>query len=146
MFDKLSAHVEHKISKNFDKIIFITSPPSVATRFSTLSKNVNLNGYKVFTTLDTTQFLEKYRHECELVDKFFGDILPTLEKEILRWSKAFYRSRPSNWSFNIQAQRWANNVSLEWDTGWFCKKSYFWLTNDQIRLEMARWNDSWDDS
>ena len=47
-------------------------------------------------------------HYCPIVSRWFGEIVPIVEMEILRRSMAFYRSRPSNWSFNIQAQRFAN--------------------------------------
>ena len=45
--------------------------------------------------------------ECAIIDKIFGDILSTLEKEIMVRSLVFFRVRPSNWSFNVQGQRFA---------------------------------------
>ena len=46
--------------------------------------------------------------DCDVLKRFYGEILPMVEMEILEKSFAFYRSRPSNWSFNIQAARFAN--------------------------------------
>ena len=42
-----------------------------------------------------------------MVDFYFGDILSTLEKEMMLLSRVFYRARPSNWSFNVQGHRFS---------------------------------------
>lgn len=46
-----------------------------------------------------------------MIKNLYGDILSTLEKDILTHAYVFYRTRPSNWSFNVQAHRWAQNVT-----------------------------------
>ena len=47
--------------------------------------------------------------------QYFGDILSTFEKEILIYAKLFLRSRPSNWSFNVQGHRFARYEELPYD-------------------------------
>ena len=39
---------------------------------------------------------------CKLLADYLGDILSTFEKELMIRAFAFYRARPSNWSFNVQ--------------------------------------------
>ena len=87
------------------KTVFITSPISIAENLR--SNSTFLTDYKVFTSLDTEEFLKKEAEDCEVIRRWFGDILSTLEKDILSWSRVFFRTRPSNWSFNLQGRRMA---------------------------------------
>ena len=109
--DLLIPHVEENLSTNNSntkiKTIFIASPVSTSQLFQQKSSYKN---YKIFTTSDTHKFLKNILHKqnCTLLIDMFGDILSTFEKEILLRSLAFYRTRPSNWSFNVQGHRWAN--------------------------------------
>ena len=66
----------------------------------------------MFTSLDTEQFLRENSQDCDVIQRFFGDVLSTLEKDILSWGKVFFRTRPSNWSFNLQGRRMAR---YEWE-------------------------------
>ena len=92
--------------------IFIASPQNVASRFSKIK---NFGKYQIFTGEDTFEFLNQYTDKCQVIADYFGDILSTLEKEISSRAISFYRSRPSNWSFNVQARRFAEDVDLELD-------------------------------
>ena len=57
--------------------------------------------------MTTIKFLEtkKSQTNCWALHEHFGDILSTLEKEILIRARIFLRTRPSNWSFNVQGHR-----------------------------------------
>ena len=57
--------------------------------------------------------MERYKEKCELVKNLFGDIVSTFEKEVLVQALSFYRTRPSNWSFNVQGHRFARYTSEE---------------------------------
>ena len=87
------------------KTIFVTSPISIAENLR--SNDTYLSEYKVFTSLDTEEFLRNSSEDCDVIQRFFGDVLSTLEKDILSWGKVFFRTRPSNWSFNLQGRRMA---------------------------------------
>jgi len=69
----------------------------------------------LITSIDTTKFLKREIAGCTLLESYMGDILSTFEKEILLNSSAFYRARPSNWSFNVQGQRFATHDELPYD-------------------------------
>jgi len=88
--------------------IYISSPPNISKIFSKIKFYKN---FKSFTTNDSKKFLknvyEDQRHNCSIIKEYFGDILSTFEKEIMIRSSVFYRSRPSNWSFNVQGHRFA---------------------------------------
>ena len=120
LLDQLINHVEKQKfelenSKNDIKTIFITSPVEVAEMIGKVGRVYR--GYTVFTTKDTHKFLGEYRKTCDTIGQLYGDILSTLEKEILVHSYCYYRMRPSNWSFNVQAHRWAKNVTgLKYDS------------------------------
>ena len=96
-----------------NRTIFIASPTSVAQKFSKIGKI--FKNFKIITGLDTFKFLKAKSESCEMIDQYFGDILSTFEKEILIHVKSFYRSRPSNWSFNVQAGRFASGIDLSHD-------------------------------
>lgn len=88
------------------KTLFISSPMNTAKLFR---RTGDYKNFKIFTTTDTQAFLREKLEEvnCTILVDMFGDILSTFEKEILLRSLGFYRTRPSNWSFNIQGHRWA---------------------------------------
>lgn len=115
LLDKLIDHIEAQIPENElstkTKTVFITSPVEVADIIASVGRNYR--GYNFYTTKDTRHFLSRYRKKCETIDKIFGDILSTMEKEILIYSFCFYRMRPSNWSFNVQAHRWARKEQIQ---------------------------------
>ena len=116
LLEQLIQHIEKQFEKDkiVVKTIFITSPIEVADMLAKVGRT--FRGYTIFTTIDTHDFLSRYR-DCETVDQLYGDILSTLEKEILVQSFAYYRTRPSNWSFNVQAHRWAKQVpGLKFDS------------------------------
>lgn len=116
LLEKLIQHIEKQFEKDkiVIKTIFITSPIEVADMLAKIGRVFRV--YTIFTTNDTHKFLSRYR-DCETVDQLYGDILSTLEKEILVQSFAYYRTRPSNWSFNVQAHRWAKQAAgLEFDS------------------------------
>lgn len=104
----LTANSETEKSGQEPGIIYIASPLNIAEYFYNHTTNKILNNYKVFTTIDIQRFLETYRKDCWVIDIYFGDILSTLEKEMMVLSKIFFRSRPSNWSFNQQGHRMPN--------------------------------------
>ena len=111
LLDKLIDHIEKQIPEiERKKTIFITSPVQIADTIASVGRNYR--GYNFYTTKDTHEFLSKYRKKCETVDKIYGDILSTMEKEILIGSFCYYRMRPSNWSFNVQAHRWAKKEEI----------------------------------
>lgn len=97
-------HIRNGISSH-DNVIFLSAPRSILSSFKNFTE---INGFRVVTSLDTQQFLKK-RKSCKIIRDYFGDICSTFDKEIQFKSTMFYRSRPSNWSFNVQAQRWANS-------------------------------------
>ena len=112
LIDYLEKDVYPKMEKSetspkssLPKTLFITSPKNIADKLATI-ENHSYKGYTVFTTADSEKFLDFYR-KCQSIDDLFGDILSTLEKEILLRSLVFFRARPSNWSFNIQGHRFA---------------------------------------
>lgn len=115
--DLLLPHIE----KNFEnytgnandfKTIFITSPADVAKEFKNIGSRI-YKGYKIFTTNDSEEFMRKYSENCELLKVLFGDVVSTFEKEVIVQSLSFYRTRPSNWSFNVQGHRFARYTSEE---------------------------------
>ena len=92
------------------KIIYIASPLNIAEIFHAQGRiyhdQKSNQKYKIFNTLDMIQFLDdKIRPHCWALDTYYGDVLSTIEKEMLLISKIFYRARPSNWSFNVQGHR-----------------------------------------
>ena len=113
-FDKLSSYLsenglEDRKSKTKSTTVFITSPPNIAEKIKKVSENFNGNykNFKIFTTLDTQNFVSKYKNNCAPIKNFLGEILSTLEKEILIYSKIYLRARPSNWSFNVHGHRFS---------------------------------------
>lgn len=98
------ATTENEISQE-PGIIYIASPINIAENFHNQTKIIQ--NYKILTTIDIQNFLQTYRKDCWVVDIYFGDVLSTLEKEMMVLSKIFFRSRPSNWSFNEQGHRMA---------------------------------------
>ena len=99
--------------KNFQKIqkIFIFSPQNTAKLFANSASNLT----KISTSQETFNFLKQKSKNCQILKHYFGDVLSTFEKEIALQSKCFYRARPSNWSFNVQGQRWASGKDLGCD-------------------------------
>ena len=98
------------------KTILITSPPMVADQISKVLKQKSKNegktfksykNYRIITTADTQQYLKNKEIEtnCWAHRHYFGDILSTLEKQLMVQAKIFIRTRPSNWSFNVQGHR-----------------------------------------
>ena len=138
LFDLLIDHIEDNLKtseivlKPEEKVIFIATPDggrkfeNLAVKFQDSLRKYRTNnttlpsslpiyrGWKIITTRQTTRFVsdkfknQKSKYYCETFDTFFGEFIPIIEMEILKRSFGFYRSRPSNWSFNIQAQRFAN--------------------------------------
>ena len=106
--DLLIPHLERNFHNSTQhsgqKVIFITSPMNIAKNFQKIGRDYK--GYKLYNSLDTERFLNSFKM-CKYIDQTFGDTISTLEKEILVQSLAFYRARPSNWSFNIQGHRYA---------------------------------------
>lgn len=99
-------------SGKINKVIYIASPRNVAGSFP-VHNGQTYGGYQIFNTLDITEFLDSYREDCWVYEHYYGDILSTLEKEMMVISKIFYRSRPSNWSFNEQGHRFAEEPAEE---------------------------------
>jgi len=96
--------------------VFIASPYNIAEGFaSAAGRNHFVKGYEFYTTKDSTAFLEAKRSGCEVIDTWFGEVMSEFEKEILIYAKAYFRSRPSNWSFNVQGHRTAHYETLEDD-------------------------------
>ena len=88
------------------KTYFITSPASIIEPLELENETNNYKGFRVFTSHDTNKFLRKHiATDCPMIEEWYGDIVSTLEKEILSWSRIFFRTRPSNWSFNVQGRR-----------------------------------------
>lgn len=87
-------------------VIYIASPINIAEIFP--KNGTEFLNFKIFSTLDVLNFLKFYQDECWILQNYLGDVLSTLEKEILIKSKIFFRARPSNWSFNVQGHRFAN--------------------------------------
>lgn len=85
------------------QIIYIASPDGISKYFP--HKGYKFKNYKIYTTKDMHKFLNKFMNSCWVVKKYFGDILSTLEKELMILAEIFFRSRPSNWSFNEQGHR-----------------------------------------
>ena len=89
--------------------IFISSPQNIAQYFEDLMKTPfkTPSGriVKIITSNDTLKFFNQQAKQCQIFEDYKGDILSTFEKEILINSFSFYRARPSNWSFNVQGQR-----------------------------------------
>ena len=105
-------HLINYLEKNSKiKTILITSPINIARDISKISQDQNNKGfykqYKIITTIDTDQYLTRFRSNCQVIDDYYGDVLSTLEKEIVLKSAIFIRSRPSNWSLNVQGHRFA---------------------------------------
>ena len=107
--DKVVNYIETKVENGeFVKkptAILVTSPTynSIAEQLKGIHEH---RGYVIASTLDSTEFLKRYE-ACVAIRDLFGDFLSTLEKEILLYSSAFFRARPSNWSFNIQGRRFS---------------------------------------
>ena len=121
--DKLISHSTN--NQVFDdpknNYIFISSPQSVAKQFQSLNssyyhKQTNQT-FNIISSMDSHHFLLNYAKDnnCDIIIDYFGDILSTFEKEILIYSMSFYRARPSNWSFNVQGQRFAREMDLSMD-------------------------------
>ena len=102
-------------------MIFLATPMNFADKFESAMRKIIIQSEKatyrnwyIVTAKQATYFLnDNFRenespHFCQTMSRFFGEIVPQVEMEILRRSLAFYRSRPSNWSFNVQAQRFAD--------------------------------------
>ena len=83
--------------------VYIASPINISKKFK--SKAEKYKKLSIFTTLDLINFLEPFSNNCQILKNYFGDILSTIEKEIMILSKLFLRSRPSSWSFNVQGHR-----------------------------------------
>ena len=97
-----------RINKN--TTIYIASPTNLAERFEKAAdkhRDSNKDSHRLLTSIEVKAFLQSYRKSCWVVDTYFGDVLSTLEKEIIVMSRIFYRARPSNWSFNVQGHRMA---------------------------------------
>ena len=109
-------------NSEFDDIqtIFIASPPSVVKHISKVLKKNSTSkiegqifgqnfyqNYRIFTTADTQRYLKNKEIEtnCWAFRDYFGDVLSTLEKELMVQAQIFIRTRPSNWSFNVQGHR-----------------------------------------
>ena len=113
----LSKYLNKYYPKHHPTTVFIASPADIAVHLSNssaeMSREKSYEDLKVFTTLDTDRFLKGYAESCEVIREFYGDILSTLEKEIMSFSRIFFRTRPSNWSFNVQGSRMARYRALE---------------------------------
>lgn len=86
-------------AKNLNKIVYIASPTNIADIFP--HDGEHFAGYKIYNTLDMQKFLESFRKDCWVIDNYFGDVLSTLEKEMMVMANIFFRARPSNWSFKV---------------------------------------------
>lgn len=106
LFDKIRSP-EILLGKSHKHVstIIISSPFNMAAKFDQARSKF---GYRIFTTKDSRDFLWEYRDNCEVVRDLFGEVLSTFEKEIMLRATVFYRSRPSNWSFNVQGMRWSS--------------------------------------
>ena len=103
-----------------ESTIIIASPFNMGSKFAEAASRFD---YKILTTKNSKDFLWKYRTSCQVIKDFFGEVLSIFEKEIMLRSSIFYRSRPSNWSFNVQGMRWAT-------------KSYEQIENDRIVFDL----------
>ena len=118
--NKLIPHFEKHLG-NETNIIFISSPQNVAEIFNKIGRNFIYQNrtFKIFTGIDTFQYLKSQAYSkstsCELLKEYLGDVLSTFEKELMVLSKSFYRARPSNWSFNVQGQRFGLYKDLSHD-------------------------------
>lgn len=120
--EKLVDYLDRQFNKhdikleNHEKVIFLASPKNMISKFDQVLEKFTKNGkyksWKIVTSTKSTEFLQtlKNKSNCDILKRFYGDILPMVEMQILEKSFAFYRSRPSNWSFNVQAARFANAV------------------------------------
>jgi len=115
LLDRLTAYAKVNLPKG-NNLIFLTSPYNIAEKLSEIlkSRNGTHNGYQFITTIDTANFLGGYRN-CDVIDSWFGEVLSQMEKELMIYSETFLRARPSNWSFNVQAHRFASGKSLKYD-------------------------------
>ena len=93
--------------------IIICSPINAAYLFHKFSHQKYNNKFTILTTVHTKKFLTDRRSSCGMLNDLFGDIHSTFEKELMLRVGAFYRMRPSNWSFDVQGQRFANMNASE---------------------------------
>merc|ERR1712110_1320234 len=112
-FQSIVNYAERVLPSDHQKAVLITSPFNIADEFHKVGRD--FKGYKFFTTHDTMDFLTRHRQDCEAIDNWFGEVLSELEKELLIYAKAFFRARPSNWSFNVQGHRTAKFDTLDHD-------------------------------
>ena len=109
LIEKLINHVERKDIADPPKTILITSPPGILHKINEKDlSNFQYHDkkYKILTTENSINFLKNFM-DCWVIEKYFGDVLSTFEKEVVLRSEIFYRARPSNWSFNTQGHRFA---------------------------------------
>lgn len=95
--DLLTRHIKQSGLGQENKIIYIASPSNIAKNFQ---KFKNYSGFEIFTSEHVNQFLTPLRKQCATLDRYYGEILSLVEKELMVISRHFYRCRPSNWSFN----------------------------------------------
>ena len=126
-FEQLLGYLEKQYAEigiPVPKLVFIASPNNMAQKFerflkqngtaSTTSPGLIYKNIEFITSRISTEFIRRNfrdhssEHYCEIAERFYGEILPMVEMTILEKAFAFYRSRPSNWSFNIQARRFAH--------------------------------------
>lgn len=107
-YEKLGANLASKMAgfeTEKEIQVFIASPVSVSKIISAGKTGSN---FKIWTTQDSLKFLKKYLKSCWVYQDYLGEILSLFEKEVISKSQIFYRARPSNWSFNVEAQRFSN--------------------------------------
>ena len=126
-YERVIRHIQISYQQDYPetvektRLIYIASPTNTAEIFNKHGKQfidpISNRKYGIFNTLDLMNFLEKIRPKCWALDFYYGDVLSTIEKEILRLATIFYRSRPSNWSYNVQGHRNArlNGDELQFD-------------------------------
>ena len=117
--EKLVPHIEQNLPPSQNgRTVFISSPTNTAERFKTL-KNKYISPqnvtYKIITSYESNLFMKHVGKNCQNIRWYLGDVLSTFEKEVMVRSKSFYRARPSNWSFNVQGQRFGRNGKLPYD-------------------------------
>ena len=71
--------------------------------------------------MDVGHFLNQLKNQtkCWVLEEYLGEVNSELEKELLSRALAFYRSRPSNWSYNVQASRFGRFENLPYDRAIF---------------------------
>lgn len=105
LLDKMVDYFERypQILQHLNKVIYIAAPRNIKFEYS---NGAMYRSFKIFTNDDLQTFLTAFIDNCWVYREYFGDILSTVDKELMINSRIFLRSRPSNWSFNSQGRRY----------------------------------------